>query len=137
MKRRIVIVEDSASDVELVKESLKMAGIEYELRVAVDGDEGMALLPRLGVDLPMPQLVILDLNLPGYSGFDILDEIRRRGVFASVPVVVMSGSLNPKDAETALAKGATLFLGKPHDLDTFLEHAHRLKALMDDAGARQ
>ena len=128
--RHIVIVEDSQGDVDLVNESLTMAGIKYELLVAVDGDEGMALVPRFGVDLPMPHLVILDLNLPGYTGFDILDAIRRLDVLRKVPVVVMSGSLNPKDAENALAKGAALFLGKPHDLDTFLEHGLRLKALI-------
>ncbi len=48
-----------------------------------------------------------------------------------VPIVVMSGSLNPKDAKAALAKGAALFLRKPHDLDTLLEHGRRLKGLMD------
>lgn len=129
--RHIVIVEDSAGDVALLNESLTMAGVEFELRVAINGDQGMALIARLGVDLPMPHLVILDLNLPGYSGFDLLDEIRSRDVFAKVPIVVMSGSLNPKDAETALAKGATLFLGKADDFDTFLEHGCRLKSLMD------
>ncbi len=128
--RQIVIVEDSASDVDLINESLTMAGVECELRVAENGDEGMALLPRFGVDVPMPHLVILDLNMPGYSGFDILDEIRRRPVLTNVPVVVMSGSLNPKDAEAALAKGAVRFLVKPHDLATFMEHGRLLKDLM-------
>ncbi len=69
------------------------------------GDEGMALVARFGVDLPMPHLVILDLNMPGYSGFDIRDEIRTHDVFARVPIVFMSGSLNSKDAEAALVKG--------------------------------
>lgn len=128
--RHIVIVEDNPGDVDLLNESLTMAGIEYELLVAVNGDEGMAFVSRFGVDLPMPHLVILDLNLPGYSGFDILDEIRRHDVLAKVPVVVMSGSLNPKDVTNAQAKGAALFLGKPQDLETFLQHGLRLKALM-------
>ncbi len=129
--RHIVIVENCRSDVDLLNESLTMAGIEYELLVAESGDEGMAFVPRFGVDLPMPNLVTLDLNMPGYSGLDILDEIRRHDVLAKVPVVVMSGSLNPKDAEVSLAKGAALFLGKAHDLDTLLEQGRRLKALMD------
>ena len=128
--RHIVIVEDSPNDVELMNESLTMTGVEYRLLVAADGDQGLALLPRLGVDLPMPHLVILDINIPGYSGFDLLDEIRRREVFANVPVVVMSGSLNPKDAETASAKGAALYLVKPNDLDALMEHGRRLVALM-------
>lgn len=132
VRHHIVIVEDCASDVALLNESLTMAGVEYELRVAENGDEGMALVARLGVDLPMPHLVILDLNLPGYSGWEILDELRTHAALAKVPVVVMSGSLNPKDAEIAMAKGATLFLVKAHDLDTYLEHGRTLKGLMDD-----
>ena len=126
----ILIVEDSPTDVDLLNESLVIVGVDYQPLHAANGNDAMALLGRLGVDLPMPHLVILDLNLPGYSGFDVLDEIRRREVFAGVPVVVMSGSLNPKDATKALAKGATLYLEKAHDLAMFLEHGHRLKTLL-------
>ena len=130
MMHHILIVEDSPTDVDLLNESLTMAGIAYQPLLADHGNEAMALLPRLGVDLPMPHLVILDLNLPGYSGFDLLEAIRRREAFARTPVVVMSGSLNPKDAEKALANGATLYLEKAHDLARFLEHGRRLKTLL-------
>ncbi len=126
----IVIVEDSPSDVDLVREALTMAGVEFALRVAVDGDDGMELVKRFGLDLLPPDLVILDLNMPGYSGFDILTAIRHRDDLARVPVVIMSGSLNPKDRESAISMGANLFLGKPHDLDTFLDHGRQLKALL-------
>lgn len=128
--REIVLIEDDKTDVDLVCEALTMSDVEYHMHVAHHGDDGMRLVEQLGADIPVPDLIILDLNLPGYSGLQILLRLRERGVLAAVPVIVKSGSLNPKEREAALAKGATTYLGKSYDLQGFLNQSLVMKNLM-------
>jgi len=92
-----------------------------------DGPDALDFVLRRDVysQAPLPDLVILDLNLPNMSGFEVLAEIRRCG-FSELPIVVYSASENPRDRETALELGANSYLVKGGDLSKFVESARAL-----------
>ncbi len=97
-------------------------GVPVELTVVWDGQEAFDYLDALGpfARSPLPDLVILDLNLPKNDGSTILKRIREKPEYADVPVVVLTSSNSPKDRSMAARLGAASFLTKPADLDQFL-----------------
>jgi len=103
----ILIVEDDRSLREGLAMNLRMQG--YEILSAADGDEGM----RMAFDAK-PDLVILDIMLPGFSGLDILEELRRRQ--ADVPVLILSARGATRDKIGGLNLGADDYIVKPFDL---------------------
>lgn len=88
-----------------VKYAMKKTG--QEALQALDGDFALGA---------MPKLILLDLNLPGLSGFDVLKEIRANARWRHVPVVVLTSSSDPRDMELAHMMGANAFLSKPSTL---------------------
>lgn len=111
---RILLVEDLSSDALLLREALRDAGLDHELIVANDGEEALALLHADG---PLPQLVLLDLNLPGLSGRDVLDDIRAHPRLEALPVVVLSTSNAPSDISFAYAHRANAYVRKPNGFE--------------------
>ncbi|GIX05745.1 MAG: response regulator [Candidatus Poribacteria bacterium] len=114
---RILLVEDNLADVRLTVEALREAGEEVTVEVARDGQEAMARLLR--ADLPLPDLVLLDLNLPRKSGHEVLREIRESERLGRIPVVILSTSAAPEDVERAYAAHANSYIVKPVDLHEF------------------
>lgn len=103
----ILVVEDDRSLREGLKMNLRLQG--YEVVTAADGDEGM----RLAFDA-RPDLVVLDIMMPGWSGLDILEELRKRG--EEVPVLILSARGRTPDKVAGLNLGADDYMGKPFDL---------------------
>jgi DNA-binding response OmpR family regulator len=99
----VLICEDEEPLRELVRVSLDES---YEFVEAADGDTASRLVRKV-----RPDLVVLDLMLPGRSGLDVLDEIRRSSVLSHIPVLVITASSSP--AETVFAAGADRLLRKP------------------------
>jgi CheY-like chemotaxis protein len=120
---RILVAEDNAPDVFLVREALSEAGIEFELLVAKDGEKAIALIEEIDNDpeSARPDLLLLDLNLPRASGGDMLRRARQSTWCGKVPIVVMTSSDLPEDRATALQLGATAYFQKPSNLDEFLK----------------
>lgn len=116
---RIVLVEDSPSDVHLLGISLDQVGLPYELTLFSDGAEAIAYFESETTQIP--DVAVLDLNVPKAEGTDILDTIRRSPRFGSVPVVVLSSSEAPQDIERVKELGADCRLLKPLDLDEFMK----------------
>jgi two-component system, chemotaxis family, response regulator Rcp1 len=118
----ILLVEDSPTDSELTREVLIEAKVQSELHVVRDGAAAMAFLrgrwPFTGSR--RPDLVLLDLNLPGKDGRAVLAEIKGDDDLKEIPVVVLSSSPLDEDVANAYAHQANAYVRKPADLDEFV-----------------
>lgn len=119
---QIVLAEDNPGDVRLIREALNLQSFEYDLHVQRDGEQMLDFLDRLERgEVPCPDLVLLDLNLPRTEGTEILARLHQSPHFASVPVIIVSSSDSPRDRETHLLLGAADYFLKPSDYDAFME----------------
>lgn len=119
----MVAVEDNPADVRLIEEGIDASGIELDLHVINSGQRAVERLTRVD-DEPEgrpPSLVLLDLNLPGKSGLEVLAAIRTESSFQDVPVVVVSSSQNSDDIERAYDSAANAYLEKPADPDEYIQ----------------
>lgn len=119
---RILVAEDNPADIYLLREALSLAANDVDLLVVSDGEEALEYVQRQGrfPDAIVPDLVVLDLNLPKSDGSDVLRCIRETPIYAGVPVVVLTSSDSPRDRKLVEALGANCFITKPSDLDAFL-----------------
>lgn len=119
----ILLVEDNPADVRLIRETFKDFKIQNNLSVAKDGVEAVDFLTRSGsfTSAPRPDVVLLDLNLPKKSGFEVLAEIRRIPELKRIPVVVLSTSDSEKDVLKSYDLSANCFVTKPVGLDEFIK----------------
>jgi two-component system response regulator len=127
----ILLVEDNASDIELAKRALHKANIENPLIVAEDGQEALDYLFGIGQDtendaLPMPGLILLDLNLPRVGGLEVLERIRKNERTRRLPVVILSSSKETGDVTTSYNFGANSYIRKPVDFQSFTETIKQL-----------
>jgi chemotaxis family two-component system response regulator Rcp1 len=119
----ILLVEDNPGDVRLAQEALKESKIRNKLFVVEDGVEAMAFLHRQGkyADVPRPDLVLLDLNLPRKNGREVLAEIKTDDNLKRIPVVVMTVSIAEEDITKCYDHHANCYITKPLDFHQFME----------------
>lgn len=119
----ILLIEDNPEDVRLMVEAFKTAKLGNHLNTVEDGVQALDFLRRKGrfADVPRPDLVLLDLNLPLKNGRDVLAEIKSDGALKTIPVVILTGSSNCEDVARAYDLQANAFITKPVDLDRFVE----------------
>ena len=117
----ILLVEDDPADVELTRETLADAKVVTSLHIVGDGLEALAFLRREAqyADVPRPDLILLDLNLPRMDGRTFLAEIRADDRFKSIPVVVLTTSQADEDILKSYRLGANCFITKPVGLVEF------------------
>jgi CheY-like chemotaxis protein len=125
----ILFVDDDANDRELFRLAVRRAALHVSVHTAVDGSEAIAYLEGVGLYAdrrcyPVPDLVIVDLKMPLVNGFEFLAWRRASPQFASLPVVVLSGSGRSKDFEQAWSMGATHYLTKPNSLEDLAKILH-------------
>jgi CheY-like chemotaxis protein len=119
---RILLVEDSVADAKLVELALEESGSTTELMRAEDGVDALAKLDAVVAgDIPRPDLVVLDINLPRVNGIDVLRRIKGDPDLRTVPVVVFSTSRADVDVSVAYACGASSYVVKPLDLHRFMD----------------
>src|SRR5579862_6965006 len=113
----------------MVRESLKAHKIAHALHVAVNGEEALAFIARMGKpeQPPYPDILLLDLNLPRADGLDVLREFRRHPACATTPVIVMSSSNAPRDRDAAGALDVTCYFAKPMSYEAFIQLGHLVK----------
>lgn len=118
----ILLVEDNPADVRLTREALKEAKVGNQLHVVEDGVEAMRFLRREGEfnDVPRPDLIMLDLNLPKKDGREVLEEIKVDPVLKTIPVVVLTTSHAEEDIVRSYNLHANCYVTKPVDLDQFI-----------------
>jgi CheY-like chemotaxis protein len=113
----LLLVEDNRGDVMLTREAFRDAKIANNLSVACDGEEAMKRLRREGDyrDLPMPDLVLLDLNLPRMDGREVLEAIRSDPKLMRIPVIVLTSSKAEIDVLKSYDLKANGYVVKPVD----------------------
>lgn len=119
----ILFVEDNARDARLAVEALKESKVNNNLYHVKDGVEAMAFLRREGdyAHMPMPDLVLLDLNMPRKDGREVLAEIKEDPRLRVIPVVVLTTSEAERDLVRSYDLHANAYVVKPIDLDRFVE----------------
>ncbi|MCC6590152.1 MAG: response regulator [Bryobacterales bacterium] len=124
----IVLVEDNPADVFLFEYALRAHEVGYQLTVFPDGQRAMDFVEQAHRgDVPRPDLFVLDLNLPIYSGLEVLRKIRESPRLQSCKAIILTTSNAPQDRDQATALGISLYLQKPTNLDAFAELGRRLK----------
>ena len=114
----ILLVEDNPGGVRLTREALRESKIHNNLNVARDGIEAMDYLRGESV---LPDIILLDLNMPRMSGHEVLREIKHDRELAKIPVVVLTTSQDERDIEMAYELHACCYINKPIDMDQFLK----------------
>ncbi len=119
----ILLVEDNPGDARLAVEALKDSKIHNNLYHVEDGVEAMRFLHRQAeyTDVPLPDLVLLDLNLPRKDGREVLAEIKEDPELRPIPVVVLTTSEAERDLVKTYDLHANAYVVKPIDLDRFIE----------------
>ncbi len=120
MTRLVLVVEDNPADVDLLLEALSV-GAAADVRVEAASTGADALRRLRDRRQPVPDLVVLDLNLPAGSGHDVLGEIRRDPRLRLLPVIVLTSSAAPEDVRASYALGANSHVAKPDGLTRYLE----------------
>lgn len=124
----ILLVEDNPGDVRLTREGLQRGRLANSLHDVQDGEAAMAFLKRRPPyeNAPRPDLILLDLNLPGLSGHEILEWLKADPDLKEIPVVVLTTSSELSDVKESYRLQASSVVTKPMDYETFLEAIHKL-----------
>jgi chemotaxis family two-component system response regulator Rcp1 len=119
----LLLVEDSAADVRLMREALRDSKVVSRLTVATDGVEALALLRLLDrhVVIPRPDLILLDLNLPKKSGRAVLAEIKKDSNLKSIPVIVITSSSAEEDVLQCYNLHANCYITKPLEFGNYVK----------------
>jgi CheY-like chemotaxis protein len=122
----ILMVEDDANDVALIKRAFRRAQIANPLRVVADGDQAVAYLEGQDAygnraEYPLPCLMLLDLKLPRRSGHEVLEWLQGQEGLKRLVVVVLTGSREAADLDRAYDLGANSYLVKPVAFDALME----------------
>jgi CheY-like chemotaxis protein len=126
----ILLVEDRRGDIRLMQEAFREARCSAKLSVAHNGQQALALLRREDPYqcVPRPSLILLDLNLPGANGAEVLAEIKSHRELRQIPVVVLSTSTRAADIGKAYDLHANCYVSKPGDLESLVELIQMLDA---------
>ena len=115
----ILLVEDSRADVKIIERALRDGKVGHRLTVINDGRQALDYLARLqDADVPNdlePDLILLDLNLPGMDGCQVLTEIKSHPFLRSLPVVILTTSRREEDVLQSYQAGANTYIQKPSE----------------------
>ncbi len=121
--REILLVEDSVKDVFLIREAFRESGFKHGLQVAKDGSMALQMLrhepPYEG--LPVPDLVLLDINMPVMGGIEVLEQIKLDSALKMLPVVMLTTSQADSDVRACYQRHANGYLVKPADYNQFVD----------------
>jgi two-component system, chemotaxis family, response regulator Rcp1 len=125
----ILLIEDNPGDARLTLEAFKEAKVRNHFNVVKDGVEALAYLRMQDryAGATLPDLILLDLNLPRKSGREVLGEIKTDDRLKTIPVVVLTTSSSEEDIARAYSQHANCYVRKPVDLDRFLQVVHSIE----------
>ena len=128
----ILLVEDSPEDFEITVRAFRRTNMANPIHRCIDGEDALDYLHQRGTYAapalaPRPAIILLDLNLPGTDGREVLAEIKQDANLKEIPVVVLTTSADELDVENCFRAGANSFVQKPVDLAGFVTAVQRLK----------
>lgn len=125
----ILLIEDNTADAQLTMEAFKENRTFNTFHIVKDGVEGMAFLHREGkyANVPRPDLILLDLNLPKKNGFSVLAEVKADVNLKRIPVVVLTTSTAEEDINKSYALSANCVISKPVDLKELFQIVKSIK----------
>jgi len=114
-------IEDNPSDVTLVREALTTIATRVQLSVVEDGQAALDFLEQYARPTltPRPDVILLDLNMPRKTGYELLHELKRHPRFKGIPIVVFTSSGEPHEVHRCYALGANAFMVKPLHLEEY------------------
>ena len=118
---RVLLVEDNPGDAHLTRDTLEQSKLLIEITVAIDGEDALDYLLGRGsyAGVALPDLIVLDLNLPKLSGREVLAEMKLHDRLRGIPVVVLTSSDAEKDVVMSYQLGASCYVTKPVGLEAF------------------
>lgn len=134
----ILIIDDSDEDYYTTIRAFKKTGVMNPVYRCKDGDDALRFLFREGEyalpsDAPRPGIILLDLNLPGTDGREVLQKIKRHLTLKKIPVIILTTSTNERDIDECYSGGANSYIHKPVDLTQFIKTIRALKDYWLDA----
>lgn len=129
--KTILIVEDSDDDYEFTQRALKESNLLNPIKRCEDGQDALDYLLHKGkydaINSEKPGIILLDLNMPGIGGVEVLQEIKINADLKDIPTIVLTTSADPYDIDRCYKDGANTYIQKPVDIDKFFEAIKRLK----------
>jgi CheY-like chemotaxis protein len=121
-RRRILLAEDNPADAWLIQEALRRRSLTCDLDHYLTAEDAIRAVAAEGANgKPVPDLILLDFNLPGGQGLEVLAAATKNSRLGGVPKALVSSSLLPNEMSRAKQLGVTCFIGKPSNLKEFLE----------------
>ncbi|WP_254521425.1 response regulator [Natrinema caseinilyticum] len=119
----ILLVEPNPGDARLFSESFEDANIASDIYTVTDGESALDFVYQRGdhADSPRPDMVLLDFQLPGVSGADVLSELKSEPALRSIPVIVMTSSSSEEDIARSYDLHANAYVQKPVEADEFIQ----------------
>jgi DNA-binding response OmpR family regulator len=128
---QVVLVEDSAADVGLVREALQEYQVSCELTVIVNGERAVKFVDEIDAgEHSCPDLFIIDLNLPRKPGKVVLERVRASSNCQTVPIIVLTSSDSQKDKDEVAGFSPSRYIRKPSKLDDFVQLGAVFKQLL-------
>lgn len=110
----ILLIEDDIDDVDLLKEALNENKVIYKMEVIMEGDK---VYNYLRTARPLPEIIVMDLNLPKIGGKEILLEIKSSFTFTEIPIIVLTTSSSKDDIDYCNSMGISKYITKPATID--------------------
>jgi chemotaxis family two-component system response regulator Rcp1 len=124
----ILLVEDNPADIKIMERALRDHSVPVDLTVVRDGQAALDYLLQAPAEQGRcPNLILLDLNMPGLTGRQVLERIRATPALRSVPVLVLSTSRREEEVADLYAAGANTYIQKPQDFERFVDVLHTIQ----------
>lgn len=125
----ILLVEDNAGDVLLIKEAFEEARIINEISTVGNGEAAIHFLEKTAPyqNADRPDLILLDINMPRKNGIEVLDHIKNSEELKQIPVIMLTTSSDDKDILTSYQSHANCYITKPVDVDDFMDTISKIE----------
>lgn len=119
----LLLVEDNDDDVLLIRETIQDANFAQRIFIVTDGEQAMEFLRKDGQykEVPVPNIIILDIRMPKKDGFKVLREIKENPGLCHIPVIILTASDKEKDMMKSYEKGASSYIVKPAEHAKFCD----------------